>query len=243
MIDVTPYNDHQKSKKEQVALMFDNISSNYDKINRIMTFGIDIAWRKKALLKLKKSAPKNLLDIATGTGDFAIMANEILNPEKIIGVDISEGMLSIGKNKITKLNLDKIITLNTGDSEKLPFEDNNFDAVTVAYGVRNFENLENGLSEILRVLKPKGTLVILEATEPDNKIVKFFFDLYAKKIVPFIGKMISGDRRAYDYLQESVAKFPQGKKFIEILQKTGFKNTAWDKLTLGASSIYIGCKE
>lgn len=242
MKDVTPYKDSEKSKKDQVALMFDNISGKYDKINRIMTFGIDQTWRKKALNLLKISQPQSILDVATGTGDFAIMANDILKPKEIVGVDISEGMLSYGVEKVKLLKLDSTIRLQKADSEKLPFEDNKFDAVTVSYGVRNFENLEIGLSEILRVLKPQGKLVILEATEPENKLIKFFFDLYAKKIVPMIGKLISGDGRAYSYLQESVAKFPQGNNFVQILNKLGYIKTEWIPLTFGASSIYTGCK-
>lgn len=243
MEEVVPYKELDKSKKEQVALMFDNISGKYDRINRIMTFGIDQSWRRKALKLLMPLQPKQMLDVATGTGDFAIQANKMLHPEKIVGIDISQGMLDIGKQKLAALKLDAQIQLLKADSESIPFSDNNFDAVTVAYGVRNFENLEKGLSEILRVLKPGGRLVILEATEPQNKIIKFGFDLYAKKIVPFIGKLISGDSRAYDYLQESVAKFPQGNEFIKIFNKVGYTDTKWMPLTFGASSIYTGCKK
>ena len=243
MKEVVPYKDLSKSKKEQVALMFDNISGKYDKINRLMTFGIDQSWRRKSLKLLLPYNPKHILDVATGTGDFAIQALKVLNPNKIVGVDISEGMLDIGKQKLKALKLEEKISLVKGDSEKLPFESNIFDAVTVAYGVRNFENLEAGLAEILRVLRPGGRLVILEATEPQNKIVKFGFDIYAKKIIPFVGSLISGDSRAYDYLQESVAKFPQGNNFIQILNKVGYTQTKWIPLTFGASSIYTGCKE
>ncbi len=243
MEEVVPYKELDKSKKEQVALMFDNISGKYDRINRIMTFGIDQSWRRKSLRLLLANRPQLILDVATGTGDFAIQANKILNPLNIIGIDISEGMLEKGQQKLEALKLDTKIKLMKGDSENLPFEDHKFDAVTVAYGVRNFENLEKGLSEILRVLKPGGKLVVLEATEPQNKLIKFAFDLYAKRMVPFVGKMISGDNRAYDYLQESVARFPQGNEFVKILNKIGYVDTQWIPLTLGASSIYTGCKK
>lgn len=243
MEEVVPYKDLDKSKKEQVALMFDNISGKYDKINRIMTFGIDQSWRRKSLRLLLPHKPKQMLDVATGTGDFAIQAYKMLQPDTIVGIDISQGMLDIGKHKLEQLQLASKIQLLKADSESIPFDDNNFDAITVAYGVRNFENLEKGLSEILRVLKPGGRLVILEATEPQNKIIKFGFDLYAKKMVPFIGRLISGDSRAYDYLQESVAKFPQGVEFIKIFNKVGYTDTKWIPLTFGASSIYTGCKK
>lgn len=239
---VVPYKNLQKGKKEQVALMFDNISQRYDFLNRILTFGIDQSWRRTALAYLKQSQPKLILDVATGTGDFAIQAFEMLKPDKIIGIDISEGMLEVGRKKMKHHDLSSYIEMVSGDSEKIPFDDNNFDAITVSYGVRNFENLENGLAEMLRVLKPGGLVVILEASEPTNKFVKIFYNVYFKLILPKIGRLISGDGSAYSYLPESVSKFPQGNMFKNILDKLGYKNTKWVPLTFGASSVYIGSK-
>ncbi len=239
---VLPYKNLKSGKKEQVALMFDNISQRYDFLNRILTFGIDQSWRRTALSHLKVLQPKLLLDVATGTGDFAIQAYQMLKPLKIIGIDISDGMLEVGRRKMNQQNLNEVIEMVSGDSEKLPFEDNNFDAITVSYGVRNFENLENGLSEMLRVLKPGGMVVILEASEPTNKFLKVFYNLYFKVILPKIGRLISGDSSAYSYLPESVSKFPQGKNFIGILDQIGYKKTKWVPLTFGASSVYIGSK-
>ena len=238
---VVPYKDKQGSKKEQVANMFDNISGKYDFLNHFLSLGIDIAWRKKAIKQLKKDQPKQILDIATGTGDFAIEALA-LNPDKVTGVDISEGMLSVGREKMKKRNLSDKIELLSGDSEQLQFEDNKFDAVIVSFGVRNFENLEKGLSDMYRVLKPGGKTVILEFSRPKMFPFKQLYSFYFKWILPKIGNTISKDQAAYTYLPESVRAFPDGQSFLQILEKVGFKDTKCKALTLGISSIYIGTK-
>lgn len=238
---VLPYKDKNAGKKEQVADMFNNISHRYDLLNRVLSFGIDIIWRKKAIKQLKPYQPKLILDIATGTGDFAIEALS-LNPEKVIGVDISSGMLEVGKQKMLRKNLQDKIELRLGDSEKLLFDDNTFDAVTVAFGVRNFENLEKGLSDMYRVLKPGGTVVILEFSKPRTFPVKQAYGIYSKYILPTVGKLVSKDSSAYTYLPESVQEFPDGKNFTDILEKVGFNSTRCISLTFGISSIYFGKK-
>ncbi len=238
---VLPYKDKESSKKQQVADMFDNISPRYDFLNHFLSLGIDIRWRKKAIKLLKEIQPKKILDIATGTGDFAIESLS-LNPEKVIGVDISEGMLSVGREKLKKRKLDSRISLQSGDSENLPFEDNMFDAIIVAFGVRNFENLEKGLAEMYRVLRPGGKVVVLEFSKPKRFPFKQFYNFYFKNILPTIGKTISKDNSAYTYLPESVKSFPDGAVFTSILDKLGFKNTECRPLTLGISSIYTGIK-
>ncbi len=213
---IVPYKEQAASKKEQVATMFNNISPKYDLLNRLLSFGIDIYWRKKAIRLLKKSSPKTILDIATGTGDFAIEALA-LNPEKVVGVDISEGMLEIGREKLRRRNLEKRITLQKGDSEKLSFADNSFDAVIVSFGVRNFENLEKGLADMQRVLRPGGTCVILEFSNPKSFPFKQLYQFYSYTILPFIGKAVSKDDSAYRYLPESVKAFPDGEVFMEMI--------------------------
>lgn len=240
-MQVVPYKEEDKSKKEQVAAMFDNISNRYDFLNHTLSLGIDILWRKKAIRLLKPFNPQQILDIATGTGDFAIEAVS-LNPEKIMGIDISEGMLAVGKDKIVKKKLEKIIYLEKGDSENLRFEDNIFDAVIVAFGVRNFENLLNGLKEMYRVTKPGGHVVIIEFSKPRRFPVKQLYNIYFKAILPKIGKFVSKDDSAYNYLPESVAAFPDGNSFLEILNKVGYKQTKWLPLTIGISSIYWASK-
>ena len=242
MDKVTPYNQDQGSKKEQVAKMFNNISKRYDLLNHLLSCGIDILWRKKAIKLLKDHNPKHMLDIATGTGDFAIEAFNTLKPDMINGIDISRGMLDVGVEKMKKLNLDKKIILELGDSENIQFKENKFDAATVAFGVRNFENLELGLQEIYRVLKPQGRLIILEFSKPHLFPFKQLYNFYFNTILPTIGKLISKDDSAYRYLPESVQAFPDGKSFLEILKKTGFKDAKWKSLTLGISSIYIAQK-
>lgn len=238
---VVPYKEKESGKKQQVAEMFNNISKNYDFLNHFLSLGIDILWRKKAIKLLKKDQPKHILDIATGTGDFAIEALA-LKPEKIVGVDISEGMLSVGREKMKKKGYSDIIEMQLGDSEKLLFDDNTFDAVIVAFGVRNFENLEKGLADMNRVIKEGGKAVILEFSKPTKFPFKQLYNFYFKAILPKIGKVISKDNAAYTYLPESVEAFPDGKKFLEVLEKTGFKNTQCKSLTFGVSSIYIGEK-
>jgi len=239
---ITPYQDQQVTKKAQVADMFNNISKTYDFLNHFLSLGIDIIWRKKAINELKKDNPKQILDVATGTGDFAFEALKILNPTKIVGVDISQGMLDIAQQKITKRGLGDKFEIKLGDSEKLPFEANEFDAVTVAYGVRNFENLEVGLADIHRVLKSGGKAVILEFSKPKAFPIKQLYNFYFSYVTPGIGKLFSKDARAYSYLPESVAAFPDGEKFVGLMQKAGFKNTKHRPLTFGICSIYTGVK-
>jgi demethylmenaquinone methyltransferase / 2-methoxy-6-polyprenyl-1,4-benzoquinol methylase len=240
-MSVLPYKDDQTGKKQQVAKMFDNISGNYDFLNHFLSLGIDKGWRKQAIRILQIIRPKVLLDVATGTGDFAIQAMD-LKPEKIIGVDISEGMLEVGRKKIRKLKLDGVIELRSGDSENLGFEENKFDAATVAFGVRNFENLEKGLMEIFRVVKPGGMLVVLEFSRPRRFPFKQLYNFYFKAILPKIGRLVSKDSSAYTYLPESVEAFPDGATFEAILKKVGFKDTTCKPLTFGISSIYTARK-
>ncbi len=239
---VVPYKDQQSGKKEQVAQMFDAVSHRYDFCNHFLSLGIDKLWRKKAVRILQKHAPKSILDVATGTGDFAIETLR-LNPEQVTGVDISNGMLAIGKEKMIKKKCDHIIKLQYGDSENLPFEDNTFDACIVSFGVRNFENLEQGLSEMHRVLKNKGVCVIIEFSQPSKVPFKQFYNFYFKNILPIIGGWFSKDKAAYTYLPDSVAQFPYGEAFVNVLNKIGFKNTTCKPLTFGISSIYVASKE
>ena len=234
---VIPYNENAGSKKEQVATMFNNISKKYDFLNHFLSLGIDILWRKKAIRLLKDSQPKQILDIATGTGDFAIAALK-LKPTKVTGIDISEGMLNVGKEKIEKKGLQDQIELKLGDSENLEFGNNTFDAYTVGFGVRNFENLEKGLGEMYRVLKPNGTAIILEFSKPKGFPVKQLYNFYFNKMLPGIGKVVSKDSNAYTYLPESVEAFPDGEKFTEILDKLGYKNPTAIPLMFGIASIY-----
>jgi demethylmenaquinone methyltransferase/2-methoxy-6-polyprenyl-1,4-benzoquinol methylase len=237
---VVPYKE-SLSKKEQVAKMFDNISHRYDFLNHFLSLGIDKSWRKKAIRMLEPLHPQYILDVATGTGDFALQAL-VLKPKQITGIDISEGMLEIGRKKVRDRNLSAIIDLIHGDSENLPFEENKFDAVTVAFGVRNFENLKRGMREICRVLKPGGTLVVLEFSKPSRFPFKQVYNFYFKYILPKIVSAVSNDKAAYTYLPKSVEAFPDGEDFLHILQEVGFKNTQCSSLTFGISSIYTGTK-
>lgn len=238
---IKPYKNSSKGKKEQVAMMFDNISANYDGLNRVISFGIDISWRKKVVQLVSKNNPKQILDIATGTGDLAIMMSQ-LNPDKIIGLDISAGMLDVGKRKIANVNLSDKIDMVVGDSENMPFDDNTFDAITVSFGVRNFANLDKGLTEIKRVLKPGGTFVILETSNPTKFPFKQGYKFYTTYILPFIGKIFSRDKAAYSYLCESANIFPFGEAFNNILQKNGFINTEYRPVTFGVATIYSATK-
>lgn len=222
--------------------MFDKIAFRYDFLNRFLSGGIDIIWRKKAIRQLISLQPKTMLDVATGTGDFALTSYKILKPEKITGIDISEGMLELGRKKITKLQLDNKIQLLNGDSEAIFFTDNSFDAVTVAFGVRNFENLERGLSEIYRVLKPGGKLIVLEFSKPSSPIVKGLYKFYMKFITPNIGKMISKNNEAYQYLNESVQQFPERETFTNILKQLNYRHSFYKTLSLGICTIYCGEK-
>ena len=239
---VVPVAGSELSKKEQVEEMFDGIAGRYDFLNRFLSGGTDVGWRKKALLQLKNRPLNHLLDVATGTGDMAITALRLLNPAKITGIDISEGMLKIGNEKVKQLNLADKIELLKGDSETINFNDNTFDAVTVAFGVRNFQNLEKGLAEILRVLKPGGKLVILEFSKPQNRLMKALYNFYMQAIVPAICNIFSKNPHAYRYLNKSIQQFPEGKNFVNILNGLGYNNTGHKPLTLGICSIYCGEK-
>lgn len=238
---VKPYSSTDKSKKEEVAEMFDNISGKYDFLNHFLSLGIDKIWRKKAIKMLREIQPKKIIDLATGTGDFAIAALK-LNPTEVAGVDISEGMLAKGRIKMKKRKVDNVISMNYGDSENLPFEDGYFDALTVGFGVRNYENLEKGLSEMLRVLRKDGRAVILEFSKPKRFPIKQLFNFYSKRVIPFLGKMISKDKRAYAYLPESVEAFPEGQDFLDILTKVGYRNVSAKTVSGGIATIYVGEK-
>jgi demethylmenaquinone methyltransferase/2-methoxy-6-polyprenyl-1,4-benzoquinol methylase len=240
-MSVVPYKEQEAGKKEQVAQMFDNISHKYDFLNHFLSLGIDIYWRKKAVKLLKPEKPQLILDIATGTGDFAIEA-VALNPKQIIGVDISEGMLQVGKEKIKRKGLEHIIELRKGDSERLRFEDNYFDAVIVSFGVRNFENLEKGLRDMYRVLKPGGTCLVMEFSKPKTFPFKQLYNFYFRSILPLIGKVVSKDQAAYTYLPASVQAFPDGEDFIRLFKQVGFNSTKCIPLTFGINSIYLGKK-
>lgn len=240
--EVTPYNNKNLTKKEQVADMFNSVSKTYDFLNHLLSLGIDIIWRKKAIGELKADQPKFILDVATGTGDFAFESVKMLNPDKIIGVDISEGMLNVAREKIAKRKLHDVYEVRMGDSERLLFDDNTFDAVTVAYGVRNFEFLEKGISDMLRVLKPGGKVVILEFSKPRVFPVKQLYNFYFHSVLPLIGKVFSKDNRAYTYLPESVEAFPDGQNFVLLMNKVGYKETKCRPLLFGICSIYTGRK-
>ncbi|RZK11284.1 MAG: bifunctional demethylmenaquinone methyltransferase/2-methoxy-6-polyprenyl-1,4-benzoquinol methylase UbiE [Flavobacterium sp.] len=239
---VTPYKDSDLGKKEQVAQMFDTISGNYDGLNRVISFGIDIKWRKKVLKMVSDKNPEIILDIATGTGDLAILMTET-NAKKIIGLDISAGMLEVGRKKIAQKNLSDRIEMVLGDSENIPYGDNTFDAITVAFGVRNFETLEKGLAEILRVLKPNGIFVILETSVPVKTPYKQGYKFYSKYILPLIGKLFSKDNSAYQYLSDSASVFPFGEALNNILRKIGFIEVKALPQTMGVATIYSASKK
>lgn len=240
--EVVPYKDQQEGKKEQVANMFNKISKRYDLLNHLLSLGIDISWRKKAIKQLNEIEPRSILDVATGTGDFAIEALK-LKPEKIVGVDISEGMLEVGRQKMDKMGYSHIISMELGDSENLPYREKSFDATIAAFGVRNFENLEEGLKGMYRILKNGGKIVVLEFSKPKTFPFKQLYNFYFKAILPIIGRLISKDNSAYTYLPESVQVFPDGQDFLNILQKSGFSDTKCIPLTFGICSIYTGIKK
>ena len=239
---IVPYDKSDASKKEQVATMFDSIAQRYDFLNRFLSLGVDQGWRKKAISHFKSKPPQHLLDIATGTADMALMAHTLIHPAKITGIDISEGMMQYGRIKIAHKGLANSIQLSQGDSTAIPFADSHFDGAMVAFGVRNFADLEKGLSEIYRVLTPGSKLVILEFSQPSSFWFKPIYNFYMKWVTPTIGKIFSGNKAAYAYLNESVIAFPEGKAFLSILEKAGFKNTQQQKLSLGICSIYCGNK-
>lgn len=238
---ITPYEASDLTKKKQVEQMFDNISPKYDLLNRILSGGIDIQWRKEVIKMVKAAKPATILDIATGTGDLAIMMAKNTSAQ-ITGLDLSAGMLEVGKKKVTAENLTNRVTMVQGDSENLPFADNSFDVITVSFGVRNFENLEKGLSEINRILKPGGTFIILEFSYPTSFPMKQLYTFYSKNILPAIGKLISKDQSAYTYLPDSVAAFPHGEEMKGILKNVNFKQSIDKKLTFGIASIYKSVK-
>ncbi|MBC7948765.1 MAG: bifunctional demethylmenaquinone methyltransferase/2-methoxy-6-polyprenyl-1,4-benzoquinol methylase UbiE [Chitinophagaceae bacterium] len=239
---IIPFKESGKSKKEQVAEMFDRIAGGYDRMNRFLSARTDVGWRKKAIRRLKKDDPKTILDIATGTGDMAIMACKLLNPDKVVGIDISDQMLEVGRKKVDKEGLAAKIQLHSGDSETINFAENTFDAVMAAFGVRNFENLEKGLSEMLRVLKPGGQLVILEFSKPRQTAVRGLYNLYMKIVAPEVARLFKQNKEAYLYLCESANAFPERQQFIDILNKLGYRETGYKSLSLGICCIYTGRK-
>ncbi|MEI7829075.1 MAG: bifunctional demethylmenaquinone methyltransferase/2-methoxy-6-polyprenyl-1,4-benzoquinol methylase UbiE [Prolixibacteraceae bacterium] len=241
MSEIKPYRDSSAGKKEQVATMFDRIAPKYDFLNHTLSFGIDKIWRRKAIRLVSKYSPESILDVATGTGDFAIAALKS-GAKKITGIDISKEMVAIGLDKVKKLGLEERIVLMTGDSEAIQFPDQSFDAATVAFGVRNFENLAGGLEELFRVLKKGGILCVLEFSKPRNPLVRFGYNFYSNNLMPWLGRKISGDPAAYTYLPESVQGFPDGENFITFMQKSGFEKIREYRLTFGIASIYIGEK-
>lgn len=238
---VLPYKESSLGKKEQVKQMFDKVSTNYDFLNRLLTFGIDVSWRKKVVKIVKDHKANQILDIATGTGDLAILLAKI-NAERVVGLDISDGMLEVAKKKIEQLQLNDKVEMVLGDSEELPFENASFDAITVGFGVRNFESLEKGLLEIYRVLKPNGTFVVLETSQPSAFPIKQAYKFYSKYVIPTVGKIFSKDKKAYDYLPESAAVFPYGDAFNNILLKTGFNTSTVYPQTFGIATIYQAIK-
>jgi len=238
---IKPY-DGQGKKSELVEQMFDNIAFSYDMLNHRLSWDFDKRWRRKAVEQLKALQPKRMLDIATGTGDFAILAAEMLHPEQIIGADISEGMMEVGRQKVAEKNLSEVISFMKEDCLNLSFEDNSFDAVTAAFGIRNFQDLDKGLSEMCRVLRPRGMLSIVELTTPVHFPMKQLFNVYSNTVLPIYGTLISKDSSAYDYLNKSIAAFPQGERMMDILKKAGFDKVSFKRLTFGICTMYIAEK-
>jgi demethylmenaquinone methyltransferase / 2-methoxy-6-polyprenyl-1,4-benzoquinol methylase len=239
---IVPFKNSELGKKEQVADMFNRIAFRYDFLNRFLSAGVDIYWRKRAIKELTAADPQIILDVATGTADVAIMMTKYLHPKKIIGIDISQSMLELGRKKIAKLRLNNVIELETGDSEAINLSNDTFDAVTVAFGVRNFENLEKGLSEIRRVLKQNGKIVVLEFSKPKKLFLRRLYNFYMRMAAKGVGKWVAKNGEAYEYLQESVNAFPEGKDFADILKRTGYTNIYFKKLSLGICTIYCGSK-
>jgi demethylmenaquinone methyltransferase/2-methoxy-6-polyprenyl-1,4-benzoquinol methylase len=239
---VRPFSDSEKTKKQQVAEMFDGLADRYDLLNRMLSCGIDVKWRRKAISQLKKGQPKRILDVATGTAEMAIIASRLLNPEKVIGIDISEHMLELGRKKVEKEGFSDVIQLQAGDSETINFADNSFDAVMVAFGVRNFEHLENGLKEMFRVLKPGGQLIVLEFSRPRVRIFRGLYNLYMSFWAPEVARWFSQNKKAYQYLNQSAKLFPDRRDFVEILNRTGYSDTSFKSLSAGICCIYTGKK-
>jgi len=239
---VTPFSDSEKTKKQQVAEMFDDLADRYDLMNRMLSCGIDVKWRMKAISELKKDHPKKILDVATGTADMAIISCRLLEPEKVIGIDISKHMLELGRKKVEKEGFSGTIQLQTGDSETINFADNSFDAVMVAFGVRNFEHLENGLKEMFRVLKPGGQLIVLEFSRPRVRIFRSLYNLYMTFVAPEVARWFSQNKKAYQYLNQSAKLFPDRHDFVEILNRTGYSDTSFKSLSAGICCIYTGRK-
>lgn len=238
---IKPYNDKEE-KGAQVEQMFDNIAHSYDKLNHRLSWNIDKLWRKRALNRLKPYKPQSILDIATGTGDFAIQAAQTLQPKQVTGTDISEGMMNVGRQKVKALKLDSVISFAKEDCMALSFEDNTFDAVTAAFGIRNFQNLDQGLREMCRVLKPGGHLCIVELTLPVMFPMKQLFKVYSHTVLPIYGRLISGDRVAYSYLTATIEAFPQGERMVEILKAAGFAEATFKRMTLGICTLYLATK-
>ena len=238
---IKPY-EEGKEKAKQVEEMFDNIAPNYDTLNHRLSWDIDKGWRRKAIKQLMAFKPKKMLDIATGTGDFAILAAQMLSPEELIGADISEGMMEIGRKKVKQASLDNIISFKKEDCLSLTFADNTFDAVTAAFGIRNFQDLDKGLSEMCRVLKPGGHLSIVELTQPVSFPMKQLFWIYSHTFLPLYGKIVSKDKSAYRYLTATIEAFPQGETMMDILKKAGFSNAQFRRLTFGICTLYLASK-
>ncbi len=239
---VTPYGSEGTAKTEQVRQMFDSIAPAYDFMNRAMTLGIDIWWRKLAVKRLRRLQPVRILDVATGTGDFAIQLHQSLKPQHILGIDLSQGMLDEARRKVREKGLEKEITFSQDDCMALHLDDESVDAVTVAFGVRNFEHLQQGYHEMARVLRPGGMLCVLELSTPTNPVIRWFYDLYTLHIIPWIGSKKSGDKSAYRYLPQSIAAVPQGDEMLQLMRNAGLKDTTFKRLTLGVCTIYTAVK-
>ena len=239
--DIKPYNKEEQ-KAVQVEKMFDNIAPTYDSLNHILSLGIDKIWRRQAIKRLKPFHPQHMMDVATGTGDFAIQACRMLNPEELIGTDISEGMMNVGRGKVKQMGLDKQISFAKEDCTELTFPNNRFDAITVAFGIRNFEDLDKGLKEMHRVLVPGGHLVILELSEPVSCPMKQLYSIYSRGVIPFVGKIMSKDNGAYTYLPDSIRAFPQGEVMQDIIRKAGFQQVEFKRLTFGVCTLYFATK-
>lgn len=238
---IKPYDENGK-KGEQVEQMFDRIAHSYDLLNHALSFGIDKHWRKAAIHSLKPHAPRTMLDVATGTGDFAVKLYDTIHPATLTGIDLSEGMLDVARRKVEALHLEQHITFEQGDSLHMRYADGTFDAVTVAFGVRNFEHIDQGYKEMYRVMRPGGLLCVVELSPPRNALVRFFYNLYAMHVIPFFGSLKSGDKSAYRYLPESIAAVPQGQAMLELMRQAGFGHCSVRRLTLGTCSIYTAVK-